>query len=66
MTRADCCDRTQDRPTYYPGIYACIACTVMNIIIVGLLTLKFRSQNKRADRGEVVLEEGDVNFRYTI
>ncbi|KAJ9668395.1 hypothetical protein H2201_001443 [Coniosporium apollinis] len=58
--------RTQDRPTYYPGIYACIACTIMNMIIVGLLTIRFRIQNKRADRGEVVLEDSGQGFRYTI
>lgn len=38
----------------------------MNMSIVGLLTIRFRIQNKRADRGEVVLEESGQGFRYTI
>ncbi|GAB7364521.1 hypothetical protein MBLNU230_g5329t1 [Neophaeotheca triangularis] len=57
--------RSQDRPSYHPGIYGVLACNVLIAIIVLINTIHFRRQNKRADRGEVVLE-GDVNFRYTI
>ncbi|RVX69478.1 hypothetical protein B0A52_06542 [Exophiala mesophila] len=57
--------RTQDSPTFRPGIWACIAVNIMIIIIVAINTYVFRRQNRRADRGEVILE-GDPNFRYTI
>lgn len=57
--------RTQDAPQYHPGIGACIACNGLIVIIVFINTFIFRRQNKKADRGEVVLE-GDPNFRYTI
>ncbi|KAF2450491.1 MFS general substrate transporter [Karstenula rhodostoma CBS 690.94] len=62
--------RTQDSPNYRPGIYACIASSILTIIIVGLLTLKFQRSNAKAERGEVELEYDDENdqrgFRYTI
>jgi peptidoglycan/LPS O-acetylase OafA/YrhL len=57
--------RTQDKPTYHPGIYGVLACNVLIAIIVVINTIYFRRENKKADRGEKVLE-GDVNFRYTI
>ncbi|KAK7540153.1 general substrate transporter [Phyllosticta citricarpa] len=61
--------RTQDAPGYRPGIYACIACALMNMIVVIILGATFRVANRRAARGEVVLEdpdnEGDRGFRYT-
>ncbi|KAL1612830.1 hypothetical protein SLS60_001060 [Paraconiothyrium brasiliense] len=62
--------RTQDAPNYRPGIYACITCCLLSILIVGLLTLQFRRANAKADRGEVELEYNDEDdqpgFRYTI
>jgi hypothetical protein len=56
--------RTQDAPNYRPGIYACIACCVLSIIIVGLLTLKFKRANAKAERGEIELETSDVSFAF--
>ena len=38
---------------------------IVIVILVCLLTLDFRIQNGKAERGEKVLEEGDKNFRYT-
>merc|ERR1712230_242529 len=35
------------------------------LILVGFLTLDFKRQNAKADRGEKVLEEGNEHFRYT-
>ncbi|OAG00785.1 MFS general substrate transporter [Paraphaeosphaeria sporulosa] len=62
--------RAQDAPNYRPGIYACIACCILSIIIVGLLTLKFQRSNSKAERGDVELEYDDEDdqrgFRYTI
>jgi hypothetical protein len=57
--------RTQDRPTYRPGIYGVLACNVLIALVVCVNSWHFRRQNRKADRGEKVLE-GDVNFRYTI
>ncbi|KAK4032899.1 general substrate transporter [Parachaetomium inaequale] len=62
--------RDEDKPGYKPGLYACIATTLLNLIIVGALTLYFRRLNKQADRGEKELEcDADDNyepgFRYT-
>lgn len=57
--------RQQDAPEWLPGIWACMICNALIIVIVVVNTVVFRRQNKRADRGEVVLEE-DENFRYTI
>lgn len=54
--------RTQDAPNYRPGIYACIAACLLSLIIVGLLSLKFRASNAKAERGEVELEWDDVSF----
>lgn len=57
--------RAEDAPLYVPGFAACIACNVLIIMTVGILTFYFRSQNKKADRGEKVLL-GDSSFRFTI
>ncbi|KAF2868716.1 major facilitator superfamily domain-containing protein [Massariosphaeria phaeospora] len=62
--------RAQDAPNYHPGLYACIACCLLTLIVVALLSLGFYQQNSRADRGEVELETSDEDhqkgFRYTI
>ncbi|KAK4143042.1 general substrate transporter [Dichotomopilus funicola] len=62
--------RDQDKPGYRPGLYACIATTLLTILIVGALTLDFKRLNGKADRGERELEcdADDVyepGFRYT-
>ncbi|KAF1955205.1 MFS general substrate transporter [Byssothecium circinans] len=62
--------REQDAPRYYNGVYACIACCLFNIIIVGILSVAFARANKQADRGEIELEHSSEDtqrgFRYTI
>ncbi|KAF3763071.1 hypothetical protein M406DRAFT_99558 [Cryphonectria parasitica EP155] len=61
--------REQDKPTYRPGLYACIACSLLNIVLVCVLTVYFRIENGRASRGEKELETDDEDyqpgFRYT-
>jgi hypothetical protein len=57
--------RSQDRPHYRPGVHAGIACNLLVIILVGINTVYFQRENRKADRGEKVLE-GNPNFRYTI
>lgn len=48
--------RNEDAPGYKPGLYACIATTLLTMILVGILTLDFRRLNGKADRGERELE----------
>lgn len=55
--------RFQDKPGYRPGLYACIACCLLTLVIVGLITLGSWRSNKKADRGEVELEYFDVSSR---
>ncbi|KAI1767040.1 major facilitator superfamily MFS-1 [Hypoxylon sp. FL1150] len=62
--------RSQDAATgYRPGLYACIACCLFAILLVGVVDLSFYIDNKKADRGEKQLEtsheEYQPNFRYT-
>ncbi|KAL2372501.1 phthalate transporter [Blastomyces gilchristii SLH14081] len=57
--------RSQDAPEYIPGIYAAIACQFLLLLIVGSLSLYFWRCNKKADRGELVIE-GSPTFRYTL
>jgi hypothetical protein len=42
-----------------------MVCNMLVILLVGILTFYFRSENAKADRGEKVLLE-DPNFRFTI
>ncbi|KAK2043868.1 major facilitator superfamily transporter [Colletotrichum somersetense] len=61
--------REQDKPHYRPGMYACIACSLLTIVLVCLLTVDSYFKNKKADRGEKELEADDEGaqpgFRYT-
>ncbi|KAL2023726.1 hypothetical protein VTK56DRAFT_1440 [Thermocarpiscus australiensis] len=62
--------RSQDAPQYRPGLYACIATTLLNLILVTALSIYFYFLNRQADRGEKELEcDADDNyepgFRYT-
>ena len=57
--------RSKDEPEYLPGISVAMGSQCLILILVGILTLEFKRQNAKADRGEKVLEEGDKNFRYT-
>ncbi|KAJ5619111.1 hypothetical protein N7510_003095 [Penicillium lagena] len=57
--------RTQDAPRYIPGTWASIGLMLLVVALVAALSIYFRLQNKRADRGEIVLE-GHEGFRYTI
>ena len=57
--------RSQDEPTYHPGMYATMIANALIIIVTGLLTFKFIEANKRADAGGKVIE-GLQGFRYTL
>ncbi|KAG5992628.1 hypothetical protein E4U52_002644, partial [Claviceps spartinae] len=64
--------REKDQLTgYKPGIWACIACALLVIVLVGVCDLEFSRKNKKADRGEITLEDDDndntaTGFRYTL
>ncbi len=62
--------RAQDKLTgYKPGMYACMACAGLNIIIVICCDLAFKAANSRADKGGKVPESHEdddaPDFRYT-
>ncbi|KAG7138693.1 putative transporter like protein [Verticillium longisporum] len=61
--------RAQDMPHYRPGMYACIACCLLTLILVGILSFDFKRQNGKAERGEKELENNEEDsqrgFRYT-
>ncbi|RVX74085.1 hypothetical protein B0A52_01917 [Exophiala mesophila] len=57
--------RSQDAPHYRPGIYACIACEALVILITMAMTIKFRRDNAKQAAGTKIIEN-DKNFRYTI
>jgi hypothetical protein len=56
--------RSQDAPTYHPGILTCIGLSSLGIVLVALLSIRFRYLNRKADRGEIVIA-GLPGFRYT-
>ncbi|KAF7190383.1 High-affinity nicotinic acid transporter [Pseudocercospora fuligena] len=57
--------RTRDAPKYHMAVYLSLAFNSLIVVLVCINTVYFRYENRKADRGEKVLE-GDVNFRYTI
>jgi len=56
--------RSQDAPGYIPGLWACITSQLIVILIVAATDAWFYLQNKKADRGERLIE-GLEGFRYT-
>ncbi|KAI1842680.1 hypothetical protein JX265_002715 [Neoarthrinium moseri] len=63
--------RAQDAATgYKPGLYAAIACSLLNLVLVAIVDTAFYFENRKADRGEKELEHDDDEvrergFRYT-
>ncbi|KAH6603197.1 phthalate transporter [Trichoderma cornu-damae] len=62
--------RQQDAATgYKPGLYACITCALLNIVLVLVCDLHFWRQNRKADTLGITLEAYDEDassdFRYT-
>ncbi|KAJ3497183.1 hypothetical protein NLG97_g2098 [Lecanicillium saksenae] len=62
--------REQDKLTgYKPGMYACIACASLNVVLVLLCDLAFKAANSKADKGGPAPESHEDNdapdFRYT-
>ncbi|ENH73635.1 hypothetical protein FOC1_g10002887 [Fusarium oxysporum f. sp. cubense race 1] len=66
--------RPSDAPYFRPGLWACISCSLAEILIVLIISIHFYFMNRKADRDGVVLEdepdsevpEGERgSFRYT-
>lgn len=58
--------RQQDAPKYRPGLIVAMCANVLIIIVVSLLTVKFKRDNAKAERGEIKIEGSEAGFRYTI
>ncbi|KAJ5226890.1 MFS general substrate transporter [Penicillium citrinum] len=56
--------RSQDAPSYHPGILTCTGLSGLIILLVVSLSIRFYYLNKKADRGEIVIA-GLPGFRYT-
>jgi hypothetical protein len=57
--------RSQDAPGYRPGFYGLIACNLMILVVVAILSIHFRVSNRRAENGQTTIE-GLAGFRYTM
>ncbi|KAK5098063.1 hypothetical protein LTS08_006818 [Lithohypha guttulata] len=57
--------RSQDAPGYYWGFVGTIVCNIVIIVICVVLSGVFWQRNKKAAKGELVIE-GNVDFRYTL
>ncbi|KAL9625936.1 MAG: hypothetical protein Q9204_007716, partial [Flavoplaca sp. TL-2023a] len=57
--------RSQDTPTYVPGLSVAMGSQVVILISVAILTVVFKANNKKAERGEKILEDLP-SFRYTV
>ncbi|KAM5352980.1 hypothetical protein ACJ41O_005702 [Fusarium nematophilum] len=66
--------RTKDAPHFQPGLWACIACSLASLVLIGLLSAHFCVKNRQADRTGIILEneedsevsgESRAGFRYT-
>lgn len=57
--------RSQDSPTYVPGLSVAMGSQIVILISVAILTVVFKANNKKAERGEKILEELP-SFRYTV
>lgn len=58
--------RQADFPAYLPGIYATIACQVLLLLLLALLTLYYWKHNRRVTEGRVFAEPGQSEFVYTL
>ena len=57
--------RSEDSPTYVPGLSVAMGSQVVILLVVGALTVSFKRNNRKADRGEKILEDSP-EFRYTV
>ncbi|TPX13476.1 uncharacterized protein E0L32_006206 [Thyridium curvatum] len=58
--------RSQDAPQYFPGMWTSIGMQLLYIVLVALMALYYRHQNKLLDLGKVTAPQGLESFRYTL
>lgn len=56
--------QSKDAPHYTPGMITAITSQVVTVVLVSLNFVYFLYRNRKAERGEAVLE-GTPGFRYT-
>ena len=56
--------RQKDAPDYLPGMITVIVSQVLTVLLVSMNTVYFAHRNRKADRGEAILES-TPGFRYT-
>lgn len=54
--------RTQDSPSYLPGLWACIAASLLIIVLVCILDTYFYFQNKKQATGVYAIEGANVSL----
>lgn len=57
--------RNQDKPRYLNGLWATMGCQFCTLVLVAILSWYFNRQNKKQEKGEVVIE-GHEQFTYTL
>ena len=56
--------QSKDAPGYLPGLWVCLVFQIVYLTLVAKNFFIFYVQNKRADRGEIIIEN-QPGFRYT-
>ncbi|PPJ60117.1 hypothetical protein CBER1_03121 [Cercospora berteroae] len=57
--------RSQDSPTYRPGLYTCFTCASVTILSVATTTVYMWHKNRQQAKGLIIIE-GVPGFRYTL
>jgi hypothetical protein len=57
--------READFPFYRTGLWVTLALNIGSIFVLAILSLTFKRQNKKAERGEVIIENAQ-GFLYTL
>ncbi|KAF3403250.1 hypothetical protein DPV78_003751 [Talaromyces pinophilus] len=57
--------RSQDAPTYLPGIYACLTANGLIAVVITVVLVYFTARNRQAERGLAIIE-GLPGFRYVL
>ena len=56
--------QSKDAPDYIPGMVTAITSQVVTVVLISLNWVYFLHQNKKAERGQAILEN-TPGFRYT-
>lgn len=57
--------RQADYPRYIPGLWTTMALNIVSLVVLALMSLVFKKQNRRAEAGEIEIE-GAPGFLYTL